>query len=468
MPSSLHNFALAWNLGFRFFLDPSTSPRFLLDWDHHNADGTRLSLRYGMESFRTPRRFFHERSDTVSLEPYSGPAPGSRGVAGPEPVPHLDILFHYWLATSHYPPVGVLRVSFLQFLTQALTSPSRPSPTLPIFDFWAIIEDYPREWSLDTIAHQHFLACAWLGFWCIKERGPARWPIQICWLQRSAVVAPPPVFNKFLDRMVLAFENLMAEYRRAREDHVEEDALCKQLFKLVLNMEHTLFWMSRLSFWVVWSVHYNQLLEQLFPTVLSDFPSAQRQAEFNRLRACLFFSRNLSSTLLEDVVRHKPLGCSNGYCLPPPHPLGWFQLQCEVQVPTRPFLQRGFSTRRYREVFVQRSLGISAQSSAELVSLDGHQVPTEEHASPGCFLLTFYLQESAGPKKRKQKSRSIVNIAADHTEICELAFDHLRKELTHCTPFPVATGRRRATAPQAAPAVLVPDPAIPGAAETVH
>jgi hypothetical protein len=58
--------------------------------------------------------------------------------------------------------------------------------------------------------------------------------------------------------------------------------------------------MSCLGFWVAWSVHYNQLLEQLFPKVLSEFPPAQRQAEFTRLRARLF-SRNLSSTLLEDA-----------------------------------------------------------------------------------------------------------------------------------------------------------------------
>ncbi|KAJ7827368.1 hypothetical protein B0H14DRAFT_2595366 [Mycena olivaceomarginata] len=73
-------------------------------------------------------------------------------------------------------------------------------------------------------------------------------------------------------------------------------------------------------------------------------------------------------------------------------------------------------------------------------------------------------EESAGPKKRKQKLRSIASIAADHAEICELAFDHLRKELTHRTPFPVAAGRRRATVPRAAPAVPVPNPAVSGAA----
>ncbi|KAJ7824527.1 hypothetical protein B0H14DRAFT_3728413 [Mycena olivaceomarginata] len=67
-------------------------------------------------------------------------------------------------------------------------------------------------------------------------------------------------------------------------------------------------------------------------------------------------------------------------------------------------------------------------------------------------------------QKRKQKSRSIASIAADHAEICELAFDHLKKELTHRTPFPVAAGRRRATVPRAAPAVPVPNPAVSGAA----
>jgi hypothetical protein len=37
-------------------------------------------------------------------------------------------------------------------------------------------------------------------------------------------------------------------------------------------------------------------------------------------------------------VRNKPPGCSNGYCPPPPHSLGWLQLGREVRVPTRSFL----------------------------------------------------------------------------------------------------------------------------------
>jgi hypothetical protein len=59
--------------------------------------------------------------------------------------------------------------------------------------------------------------------------------------------------------------------------------------------------MSHLGFWVAWSVHYNHLLEQLFPAVLSDFPPAQDQAEFTCLRARLFFSHNPSLTLLQNV-----------------------------------------------------------------------------------------------------------------------------------------------------------------------
>jgi hypothetical protein len=99
--------------------------------------------------------------------------------------------------------------------------------------------------------------------------------------------------------------------------------------------------MSRLGFWVAWSVHYNQLLEQLFPTVLSEFPVAQRQAEFTRLRTRLFFSRNPSSTLPEGVQSGiNPLDAPTGIpCLRliPPNSLGGLQLRREVRVPTRPF-----------------------------------------------------------------------------------------------------------------------------------
>jgi hypothetical protein len=45
---------------------------------------------------------------------------------------------------------------------------------------------------------------------------------------------PSAGVDELLDCMVLAFENLMAECCRDHEDHIEEDALCKQLFELVV------------------------------------------------------------------------------------------------------------------------------------------------------------------------------------------------------------------------------------------
>jgi hypothetical protein len=52
---------------------------------------------------------------------------------------------------------------------------------------------------LDEIVHQHFLACAWLSFWCIEERGPSSWPIRVFWLRRSEHLTMPPVFDELLD-----------------------------------------------------------------------------------------------------------------------------------------------------------------------------------------------------------------------------------------------------------------------------
>ncbi|KAJ7444190.1 hypothetical protein FB451DRAFT_1434685 [Mycena latifolia] len=46
------------------------------------------------------------------------------------------------------------------------------------------------------------------------------------------------------------------------------------------------------------------------------------------------------------------------------------------------------------------------------------------------------------PAKKKKKSRSITALPAVHQEICEAAFDKLKIELTHNTPFPAANGKR--------------------------
>ncbi|KAF8207720.1 hypothetical protein K438DRAFT_1755143 [Mycena galopus ATCC 62051] len=68
-------------------------------------------------------------------------------------------------------------------------------------------------------------------------------------------------------------------------------------------MEQVLFWLSRLGLRVVWSANYEQLLEQLFPDMLLEFPPAQHCAEFDCLR----------TSMCEGAVGYHPLGRSRRY-----------------------------------------------------------------------------------------------------------------------------------------------------------
>lgn len=230
MPSALRTFAIFWSSGLRFFLDPRTSPRRRLDWDTQNADGTPLSLGYGAEDFRRPHQFFHERSDGVSAMLVFGCDTMSGGVSGPEPVPQTDGFLRLWLATF------AARASFRIFLASVL-SPARyqSSPRLPFFDFRLRIADYPRVWSLDEIPYQHFLAYAWLSFWCVEERGPESWPIRVFWLRRQEGLSMPRVFDELLDRMALSFETTFDQYCQSRWDHLHESRFCRHLFRVVVG-----------------------------------------------------------------------------------------------------------------------------------------------------------------------------------------------------------------------------------------
>jgi hypothetical protein len=230
MSSPLRTLTILWNSGLRFFLDSRTSPRRHLDWDTQNADRTRLSLGYGAEDFRRPHRFFHERSDGASVMLAFGFDAVNRGVPGPEPVLLVDGFLRLWLATF------LSRAYFRIFLDSVLpTVRYRPSSRLPLFDFRPRIADYSRVWSLDEIAHQHFLACAWLSFWCIEERGPANWPIRVFWLRRTEHNTMPSIFDELLDRMVLSFETSFDEYCQSRRDHIREDRLRNHLFRVVVS-----------------------------------------------------------------------------------------------------------------------------------------------------------------------------------------------------------------------------------------
>ncbi|KAF8130086.1 hypothetical protein K438DRAFT_1999465 [Mycena galopus ATCC 62051] len=289
-----------------------------------------------------------------------------------------DRLLRRWLMTCRFLILEAIRPSFLDFARYVLSPrPLYLSPRRPFFEFYGRITEYPSDWSLDKIAHQHFLACAWLGFWSIEERGPARWPMRVCWLRRPGAMSLPPMFDDLLDRMVLTFENHLAEYHWAREDHVDEDELRDKLFKFILNMEQVLFWLSRLGFRVTWSANYEQLMERLFPDVLLQFPPAQRHIEFDRLRASLFISRRPGTQGQSGIARlDAPTGIARIYRIPTAAPdLRGFTPDPSSDVPSA----RGLTVRFSMEGILEYL--------DELASGDGHRVPLEESTPPGHVLV---------------------------------------------------------------------------------
>jgi hypothetical protein len=149
---------------------------------------------------------------------------------GPEPILLVDGFLHLWLATF------ASQASFRIFLESALPPARyRPPHQLRVFDFRPRVIDYPQVWSLDKIAHQHFLVCAWLSFWCVEERGPVNWPIRVFWLQRSEHPTMPSIFDELLDRMALSFEISFDQYCQSRRDHIREDCLRNHLFRVVVG-----------------------------------------------------------------------------------------------------------------------------------------------------------------------------------------------------------------------------------------
>jgi hypothetical protein len=105
--------------------------------------------------------------------PLFGPTPAILSIAGLEPVHHQDLLLHHWLATSGISPTQALWPPSFDLLHNVFPPPPYYSlPHCPLFDFQVRIADYPWDWSLDEITHEHFLMCAWFLFWCIKKQGP--------------------------------------------------------------------------------------------------------------------------------------------------------------------------------------------------------------------------------------------------------------------------------------------------------
>jgi hypothetical protein len=196
----------------------------------------------------------------------------------------------------------------------------------------------------------------------------------------SLTTTPPSVFDKLLDRMVLTFENLMAEYHRDHEDHIKEDALCKQFFELMVSSpcSRTQNHRAETSCVAQHGTHFTLdelprflgcvvcALQPAPQTVVSSSPFRLSPRSMPGrihlpLRPPLLLLQPILSAPRKCPVWHKPPGHPDRHHTPPPHPLGWFQFRCEVWVSTWPFLQRCFGAWGYHEVFVEWSLGIPAQ-----------------------------------------------------------------------------------------------------------
>ncbi|KAJ7308686.1 hypothetical protein DFH08DRAFT_823715 [Mycena albidolilacea] len=363
MSSPLRNFALFWNLGLCFFLNPVTSPCHRLDWDQQNTDGAPLPLGYSAENFHCPRRLFHERSDGASVILVFGYHGVDIDVSGPEPVSQTDGFLRLWLTTF---AASVSWMLFQVFLESVLSPVCYyPSPQLPIFNFRPRFADYPQVWSLDEIAHQHFLACAWLSFWCVEERGPVNWPIRDYWLRQQEDPTMPRIFDELLGQMALSFETSFDVYCQAQRDHIHEHCLQKHLFRVMLHMERVLFWLSRMGFGVSWSARYDQLLVRLFPEVYPDTLQTSRVLELTRLHSQLLdFQRPVSGP------RHGPA--------PFEAPQGIPQLSSDLSVPSASEESVRFSTDGILEYLDDLASSDRQWNSPEETTHPGHILVGDE------------------------------------------------------------------------------------------
>ncbi|KAJ6481696.1 hypothetical protein C8R45DRAFT_1100125 [Mycena sanguinolenta] len=393
-PLSALDIVRLWNFGRHFFSSSRFSPQFRLDWDQHDARGDLVALDWGVLNPTALRRFYHERSTTASVILCIGydDVP-LQGLLGPPPRPREDILFWNWWFLdawvgngdrSHHP------LRFVRFLNRVLP----PPPVYhfhrrAIFRFHQDLAQYPPEWTLEEIAHQHFLAYAVLNFWHIEVRGPPGWPILLCWLRRAGSTTPTDAMDALFDKMTLEFENRMRNWKQASkaeknhhdERHKRELSEARdELLLFLLTMERVLLWLNRLGVWVAWSDNYNLQMMHLYPDAFDSFPVAKRRSEFDKFRANLFSSRRLSS--------RRPSGEQSGIT-PLDAPIGPTRL-CLIPKEEDPRVQRDSAT-------VFSSEGILSRLD-QIVNSSGLLLREVEPEAPGYFLegeeLDVFLRES--------------------------------------------------------------------------
>ncbi|KAJ6506736.1 hypothetical protein C8R45DRAFT_922909 [Mycena sanguinolenta] len=306
------NVVRLWNFGRRFFSSSRFSPQFRLNWDQHDVWGDLVAFDWGVLNLTAPRRFYHKRSMTASVMLCIGyedaSVDGIQGLPGLLLQTRRDLLFwHWWFvdlpcqndARSHRPS------RFIRFLNRVL-------PPQPVYHFHRRATllfhqdsiQYSPDWTVEEIAHQHFLAYAVLNFWHIKVRDPPGWPIHLCWLCHAGSTTPTDAMDSLLDRMTLEFETRMKNWKRAGKAeknhpgdwHKRELAEARdELLLFLLTIERVLLWLNRLGVWVAWSENYNLQMMHLYLDAFDSFPIADRRAEFDKFRANLFSSRRPSS-----------------------------------------------------------------------------------------------------------------------------------------------------------------------------
>ncbi|KAJ6451552.1 hypothetical protein C8R45DRAFT_946106 [Mycena sanguinolenta] len=383
-----------WNFGRRFFSSSRFSPQFRLDWDQHDAWGDLVALDWGVLNPTALRRFYHERSTTASVILCIGydDAP-LQGLLGPPPRPREDILFWNWWFLDAWVGNGDRLhrpLRFVRFLNRVLP----PPPVYhfhrrAIFRFHQDLAQYPPEWTLEEIAHQHFLAYAVLNFWHIEVRGPPGWPILLCWLRRAGYTTPTDAMDALFDKMTLEFENWMRNWKRASkaeknhhdERHKRELSEARdELLLFLLTMERVLLWLNRLGVWVAWSDNYNLQMMHLYPDAFDSFPVAERRSEFDKFRANLFSSRRPSS--------RRPSGEQSGIT-PLDAPIGPARLRL-IPKEEDPRVQRDSAT-------VFSSEGILSRLD-HIVNSSGLLLREVEPEAPGYFFegeeLDVFLRES--------------------------------------------------------------------------
>ncbi|KAF8187381.1 hypothetical protein K438DRAFT_1764977 [Mycena galopus ATCC 62051] len=274
MSSILHDFALAWNSGLRFFLDSSYSP--LLGVPYPPIEPDILGSQDGASH---PSRLLLYGPPRRSLP---------RNTALSERSNQREFWLWLWLWTSWTRSIQVVTPPFLSVLDHVLPYQGFYEPRR-FHRLQRDLASYPLDWSVAELAHQHFLALASLGLWHVEIRGRMNWQIQVCWPRTSFSRFLPEPLDVCLDKMCLWFQDCLRAWRKAKDSNRGIAETWWSLFFFVLGMESALLCLNHHGVRVSWSPRYERLMHRLLPGALEHVPLPERPTELARLRALPLF-----------------------------------------------------------------------------------------------------------------------------------------------------------------------------------